>query len=345
MTNSEVIPILDIAPLVDPTRAADQTALDALIRALHEALAGVGFLYIKSHGIDESVQKQIISLSKLFFLQSEEVKAAIAMKQSGLAWRGYFPVGGELTSGRPDQKEGLYFGRELGPSHHAVQKRLPLHGANLWPTGSAFTEMKSAVLTYLEQLTELGQKLMEGVALALRLPRAYFRARFTDEPTTLFRIFNYPQHVWGEGADEWGVREHTDMGFLTILWQDASGGLQVKARSGQWIAAPPIDGTFVINIGDMLEVWTHGIYRATPHRVRNQGASDRLSLPFFFDPNWHCTLEAVDRSLLPANLLAGVDPGMQSRWDGLNLRNLPPSMTYGDFVWSKVSKVFPDLAK
>jgi isopenicillin N synthase-like dioxygenase len=338
----EKIPLVDIAPLIE-SASKNSKALDQTVRQIDEALHHTGFLYIKNHGVSEDLQKRILALSKNFFAETESFKMQIAMKNSGKAWRGYFPVAGELTSGKPDQKEGIYFGTELDALHPRVRKGLPLHGPNQWPPGPQYAEFKNLVSAYMAQLTLLSQKLMTGVGLGLGLPADYFGARFTDEPTTLFRIFNYPKHTWSDEIDEWGVREHTDMGFLTILLQDNSGGLQVKSLNGEWISAPPIDRTFVVNIGDMLEVWTHGIYRATPHRVRNQGQHDRLSLPFFFDPNWDCTLEPVDCSLLPVERLSSVAAKVHERWDGLDLKRLTGKMTYGDFVWSKVKKVFPDL--
>jgi isopenicillin N synthase-like dioxygenase len=203
--------------------------------------------------------------------------------------------------------------------------------------------MAPSVLQYIENLTALAQTLMSMVGQGLGLEPDYFRQRFTEDPTVLFRAFNYEKHVWKSADDEWGVREHTDYGFLTILLQDQSGGLQVRARNGEWIDVPPIENSFVINIGDMLEVWTHGIYRSTPHRVRNLGAGDRISLPFFFDPNWAATLEPIDRARLPSHLLQNVDDRVSDRWDGLNLKHLSQDVTYGKFIWEKVRKVFPDL--
>lgn len=333
------IPIIDVSPLLDSKLGPDHPQVQTCAQQMHQALRETGFLYIKNHGILENLQNKIFDLAKNFFAEDQETKMQIAMPKAGLAWRGYFPVGGELTSGRPDQKEGIYFGTELPPSKE------PLHGPNQWPRGEKYSALKPAILEYLEKMTKLSQHLMEGAALGLGLPRNYFTARFTNNPTTLFRIFNYPKHLWSDAQDEWGVREHTDMGFLTILKQDNSGGLQAKARNGEWIVAPPIDGTFVINIGDMLEVWTHGIYRATPHRVRNEAKGDRLSLPFFFDPNWRSTLEPVEKTLLRAADLACVSQATQDRWDGLQMNALSRDMEYGNFVWKKVSKVFPDLAK
>lgn len=121
--------------------------------------------------------------------------------------------------------------------------------------------------------------------------------------------------------------------MLTILLQDNSGGLEVKTLGDSWLPAPPIEGTFVINAGDCLERWTNGLYRATPHRVRNTSGGDRLSAPFFFDPNFHATIEPLEQC---AKTDRGSDP---KRW-----AHLPYKFLYGEYFLSKVSKVFPDLA-
>ena len=298
-----------------------------------------GFAYVSNHGISEKNIDRILRLSDQFFNLPQEEKEKIHMSRSGLAWRGYFPVGGELTSGIPDQKEGIYFGHNHPSDHEGVKNNWPLHGQNLWPQGDEFSEFPNLIDNYLKDMGALALDLMAGFALSLGLPRSYFLDRF-QEPTTLFRIFNYPKHIWSEEDEQWGVREHTDMGFLTILKQDNSGGLQAQKRDKTWVDIPPKEGTFVINIGDMLEFWTHGYYRATPHRVKNQGSGDRLSLPYFFDPNWKSSLEPI-----PLKELKVIPPSEeQKRWDGLDLLNLPYNMTYGEFVWNKVKDVFPGLA-
>ena len=140
------------------------------------------------------------------------------------------------------------------------------------------------MLDYIAAMTVLGHILMEGIALSLGLNPSYFADRYTQDPLILFRIFNYPPDTAPlDEKPRWGVGEHTDYGVLTILKQDDSGGLEVQGRSG-WMEALPIPGTFVCNLGDMLDRMTGGWYRSTPHRVRNPTGRNRLSCPFFFDP-------------------------------------------------------------
>ena len=220
----------------------------------------------------------------------------IRMELGRRAWRGYFPVGDELTSGKPDQKEGIYFGSELDDNHPRVHANTPLHGRNLFPSIPGFRE---TVLEYIETVTALGQQLMRGIALSLQLEADHFYRTWTADPIVLFRIFHYPP-LPQPTTDLWSVGEHTDYGLLTILKQDHTGGLQVKSQ-GNWIDAPPIDGSFVCNIGDILDRMTGGLYRSTPHRVRNRGQVGRLSYPFFFDPGWDADIKADRLSGAPGN--------------------------------------------
>lgn len=321
------IPVIDVQPLIDGSNAA--TVAASIGRACREQ----GFFYVVGHGVDEDLQRRLLDLSRAFFNQPESTKLAIAMERGGRAWRGYFPVGQELTSGRPDLKEGLYFGSELGPDHPQVRAGVPMHGANLFPTEPP--GMRAAVLEYIDALTRLGHTLMAGIALSLDLDADYFRRHYTADPLLLFRIFNYPPSVGDE--DRWGVGEHTDYGVLTILKQDESGGLQVKSSS-HWIDAPPIPGSFVCNIGDMLDRLTGGLYVSTPHRVRNQSGGARLSFPFFFDPNFSAEVRPIELRETPPTRVDRED-----RWDGADPHLFDG--TYGDYLLDKVAKVFPLLRR
>lgn len=323
------LPIIDVHALVAGTGDKETVA-----EQIRHACLDMGFFYIKGHGVDEALQDRLEQLSRQFFAQDLETKLELRMERAGRAWRGYFPVGGELTSGRPDLKEGLYFGAELGADDPRVQAGVPLHGANLFPAN--IPQFRETVLAYMAAMTQLGQILMQGIALSLGLEASYFADRYTADPLILFRIFNYPPEPANVGTPpSWGVGEHTDYGLLTILKQDDAGGLEVKSKSG-WIAAPPVPGAFVCNIGDMLDRMTGGRYRSTPHRVRNTAGRSRLSFPFFFDPNFDAEVKRIESPDLEP-----VMDDQESRWDRSSVHAF--TGTYGDYLLNKVGKVFPAL--
>lgn len=326
------LPIIDIGPLV-----TGRGAVSAVAAEIGQACREVGFFYIVGHGVAPVLQARLESLSRQFFALDEAEKMTIRMARGGRAWRGYFPVGDELTSGRPDLKEGLYFGAELGPEDPRVQAGLPLHGANLFP--EALPELRPVVLGYLDALTRLGHTLVRGLALSLGLGPTYFADRYTADPLVLFRIFHYPPAPVAESSEApaWGVGEHTDYGLLTILKQDAVGGLQVQSR-GSWIDAPPVPNSFVCNLGDMLDRMTGGRYRSTPHRVRNASGRGRLSFPFFFDPGFDARIESI-----PFPEEDRPPPEHAARWDGADVHAFDG--TYGDYVLAKVANVFPMLRR
>lgn len=324
------LPVIDVSPLI--TRSAAEKTVAAQIG---EACCDMGFFYVVGHGVDVDLQTRLEELSKEFFAQSKEAKMNIRMPLAGRAWRGYFPVGGELTSGKPDMKEGIYFGAELADDHPMVTADTPVHGKNLFPNIAGFRE---TVLEYLDAQTQLGHSIMRGIAISLGLTDSYFADRYTKDPLILFRIFNYPYQPGDDAAKSgsWGVGEHTDYGVLTILKQDDAGGLEVKSDGG-WISAPPIENSFVCNIGDMLDRMTRGLYRSTPHRVRNPAPRDRLSFPFFFDPNFNAEVSAIE------GLSVDFQEDKHQRWDRSSVHEI--SGTYGDYLLGKVSKVFPDLRR
>jgi polar amino acid transport system ATP-binding protein len=324
------LPVIDIAPLVHDPAGAGAREVAARIGA---ACRSHGFFYVVGHGVDESLCRRLDALAREFFALPDEEKSAVRMALGGRAWRGWFPLGGELTSGRPDGKEGLYLGAELAGDDPRVAAGVPLHGRNLFPASPA--GLREAILGYLDALTGLGHTLMSGMALSLGLDADYFADHGTRDPLVLFRIFRYPSRPALADA-RWGVGEHTDYGLLTILRQDDVGGLEVKGPAG-WIAAPPVSASFVCNIGDMLERMTGGLYKSTPHRVAlNTSGRDRISLPFFFDPNFDARVGRVP--------LAAAGPAQDdsaSRWDQASVHAFEGR--YGDYLLAKIGKVFPAL--
>jgi isopenicillin N synthase-like dioxygenase len=323
------LPVIDIGELRDASPLRDEVA-----QRIGQACRAHGFFYVIGHGIAPELMTRLEDLSRQFFALDEATKLQWRMALGGRAWRGYFPLGGELTSGRPDWKEGLYLGTELPDDHPLVLAGTPIHGRNLFPDVPG---LRDTVIEYMAAVTRLGHRLMEGVALSLSLPADYLASRYTADPLILFRLFNYPSRAVPEGTDaQWGVGEHSDYGLLTMLLQDDVGGLEVKTPSG-WIAAPPIPGSFVCNIGDMLDRMTGGLYRSTPHRVAiNRSGRDRLSFPLFFDPNYFSRVQRIE-GLASAHI---IDDSAQ-RWDRANVHAF--SGRYGDYLLDKVGKVFPEL--
>ena len=318
------IPVIDCAGALaggDATGAA--AAIDAACRE-H------GFFVVTGHGIDPALLTGLDRAARDFFARPATEKAAIAMGRAGAAWRGWFPPGGELTGGVPDGKEGIYFGREDGPDHPRVRAGAPPHGPSLFPDEP--DELAPLVLELLDRLTELGQGVLELVALGLGLERDWFRRHLTADPTILFRIFHYPP-AGAVPEATWGVQEHTDYGLLTLLAQDDVGGLEVRTPSG-WIEAPPVPDSFVCNLGDMLERVTGGVYRSTPHRVRRPPRG-RLSFPFFLDPSW-------DARIVPVPGFGDTGAAPPPRWDGRSVFDWDG--TYGEYLSDKVARVFPDQA-
>jgi isopenicillin N synthase-like dioxygenase len=323
------VPVIDVSALILNSNAQYEVA-----QKIKDACTSYGFFYISGHGAPHELQQALEEKSKAFFNLPVEEKMKIRMALGGHAWRGYFPVGDELTSGRPDLKEGIYFGQELDLDDKRVKQGLLLHGKNLFPDNiPGFAE---TVLAYIDQMTELGHALIKGISLSLGLDAHFINSHYTADPLVLFRIFHYPPAKINHSIDAaWGVGEHTDYGLLTILKQDEIGGLQIKASS-EWIEAPYIPNTFVCNIGDMLELLTKGFFKSTPHRVINTSGSGRFSFPLFFDP-------AFDTKIQPLPIAAHTinDKEISERWDLANLHAF--TGTYGDYITNKIGKVFPGL--
>jgi len=307
-------------PIIDPADTDASARIDAACRS-------IGFFAVPLAAPLQQRRDELIALAAKFFALPEDEKALVSMAVGGTAWRGWFPLHGELTSGVPDGKEGYYFGSELPPDPR------PMHGPNIWPARPA--GLQAAVTAWMTAMEALGQQVLRLMAEGLGRPADFFERGLTAEPTPLFRIFRYPPQAVGD-TQSWGVGEHTDYGLLTLLATDGTPGLQVSSF-GEWIDAPADADVVICNLGDMLDRLTGGRYRSNPHRVRNHEGHDRYSLPFFLDPGWSASVEPIafdDDWATPLDAAA--------RWDKANLRDI--GGTYGAWLSAKVAKVFPDLA-
>lgn len=276
----DALPVLDLADLdAGPEAAADFRA--RLRAATHE----VGFFHLR-HGIDPAVVAELLETARAFFALPEEDKRAIEMTRSPF-FRGWTRLDGELTQGVRDHREQIDIGPEREPSEVVHPPWLRLDGPNQWP--AALPELRQVVTAWTDRLGEIGRRLMAQWALALGAPADHFESTF-ERASTLLKIVRYP----GSSEAEQGVGAHKDPGFLTLLLvEPGKAGLQVQTDTG-WIDVPPADDCFVVNIGELMEVATDGYLRATSHRVTAPPVgSERLSIPFFFNPNLQAQVPLV----------------------------------------------------
>jgi len=252
-------------------------ALNEVAGQIQRALQTHGFMYVRNHGIDGLLIENLRQTQRVFFSQSLEQKRQININGYN---RGYLGQGEARMHGaqKHDQKEVFFWGAELADDHPHRLAGLALCGPNQWPEQPA--SFKQTVLDYTGAIAHLGERLLQAIALALNLPQTFF-APYYDTPMTRGQLIHYPP-TQGE-HDDFGVAPHTDFGCITLLLQETA-GLEVQMRDGSWIAAPPIDNTLVINIGDLIERWTDGRLPSTRHRVRNLTGEARYSIAIFHDP-------------------------------------------------------------
>jgi isopenicillin N synthase-like dioxygenase len=290
------IPVIDIGPFLH----GDAAARAAIAGRIGHACRNIGFFYITNHGVPDALIARTFAEAARFFALPTETKAEIAIEKSG-CHRGWFMVGGEnldpskqKTGG--DLKEGIKIGRDLAAHHPLVAANTPLHGANQWPAN--LPGFHETMQEYYDTLAALGQKLLHAFAMALQLEEDYFD-RWLSAPMTTLGPLHYPPQRGHITEEQLGAGAHTDYGCLTMLAQDDAGGLQVLSADQQWIDAPPIPGSFVVNIGDMMERWTNGVFTSTRHRVINISGRERYSIPYFFDPDFNTPVTCLETCLAP----------------------------------------------
>ncbi len=272
-TDAEFIPVIDISPLRNGKGARE------VAEQLHQASQGLGFIYVKGHGIPDDVIASARKMAFTFFQSSPEQKSTVAVSSKHRGWLG--SGGAKMQDdAKADLKESFIWGfeDEAGdtPQDH------PLRGPNQWP--AFLPELHGAAMTYFHHAHDVAHHLMRGFALGLGLEENFF-LKTSSQPLSRASFVYYPPQPEEMGDQQFGVGPHTDFGVLTVLCQDSVGGLQVEDINGDWIEAPPIEGTLIVNVADLLARWTDGAYKSTPHRVVNSSGLERLSLVLAFDPD------------------------------------------------------------
>ena len=282
-------------PTLDLTRfGRDPAFLAELRRAARE----IGFFYVVGHGVPESLTQAVLDASRRFFALSEPEKLKVEMVHSP-HFRGYNRPGWELTRGRPDWREqfDLAAERPALPRHAGLPPWSRLQGPNQWPT--ALPDFRAVMLRWQEEATALSIRLVQAFAEALEQPADIFAPIYAELPNQRIKLIRYPGR--DDHDDDQGVGAHKDSGFVTVLLQDGVAGLEVETPEG-WIAAPPRPGTFIVNIGELLEMASSGYLKATTHRVVSPPPGrERYSIAFFLGARLDATVPVLD---LPPHLAA-----------------------------------------
>eukprot|EP00884_Botryococcus_braunii_P005263 jgi/Botrbrau1/14738/Bobra.0108s0082.1 len=257
---------------------------------VREACKKEGFFYVVNHGVPEDLLKQMFDNNKAFFDLPLEEKRKILVNK---AFKGYTPMSDEtLDPGNqkaPDSKEGLYFGIE--PISGSEDAKRPLRGPNQWPSEDLVPGYRRTTEQYIDTMMKLAGRLNRLLAIALNLPPDYFDDKFTS-PLVALRPLHYNASISNPTEGLFGCGAHTDYGQLTILATDNSPGLQLFLDN-KWCDVPPMSDAFVINLGDLLERWSNGLFKSTRHRVISVTGKDRYSIPFFFEPNYDVVVECL----------------------------------------------------
>ena len=267
-------------------------------RQMHKACRETGFFYVANHGVPPALIDAQFECARSFFALPQEQKLALHMKKSA-STAGYEPIGGQILDSQdaaaekapPDLKESFYIAMELPDAHPWAKKRIRGFGHNQWP--GALSGFRKQMLAYQAAVRGLGDRVLAMLALSLELAEDFF-APYYDMPGTTLRLLRYPPHPRAALANQLGAGAHTDWGGITLLVQDGLGGLEVRNVENQWIQATPVPGTFVVNLGDLMQRWTNGLYRSNMHRVKNNsGTQDRYSIPFFYSPRPDSRIECL----------------------------------------------------
>jgi isopenicillin N synthase-like dioxygenase len=313
--HNEGLPIIDLSAFLSPS--STQEELQTTAKAINAACVNYGFFYLTGHGIPVSKLDEVISLGRDFFelplAEKDKIKRFDAGgPEGGDGARGYQGLGENVTGGLQDMQEAIDWYSEWPtdkkePGDGAPGSVKTLQGPNLWPMQP--DALKSVYLEYIERVKKVGEALVHAMGVALDLAPPSTDTDKSQEDSNIFvrncdasfwvmRMIGYPPlttpHTPGTDISQFSCGAHTDYGCVTLLHTDTTpGALQVQLKDGTWLPADPIPGAFVVNIGDMIERWTNGLWKSTMHRVIHRGNKYRVSVPFFYEPNFEAMVKPL----------------------------------------------------
>jgi isopenicillin N synthase-like dioxygenase len=339
------IPIIDLAPWFNGNSRQRRALCARIGRVGHQ----VGFFYIVNHGIPETATRTYLAALKAFFALPAEIRQSID-KHNSPQFRGWEGTGTELTNNLIDCREQI----DIGVDREAVADPDPYYlaliGPNQWPPEASLPGFRQAVDDYFARLSALSREILRILSLALGLEERHIEQVFGADPAPYLKLIRYPR----TGDGEQGVGVHKDSGFLTLLLQDETPGLEAQANDGSWHRVDPLAGSLVVNTGELLQLVTHNYLIATPHRVINRGGEARYSSAFFYSPDLRTRLDPlpIDAGLIarakrsPRHSGEGLMASraeLQAGLGGMESRVRP--VVFGERYWQRWVRSYPDIAR
>jgi isopenicillin N synthase-like dioxygenase len=290
------VPVIDL----EPVWSGDAGARRAVAEQIAEVCGRVGFMYIKNHRISPRDIDAIFKTAADFHNLPLDAKMEVSITKNNHA-QGYLHgmTKGNAANLSENLQEAFQIRRPLADDDPGLLAGKPLHGKIPWP--SAMPDLEPRMMAYYDKVDALGYEMLALFELSLDMPAGTLKQYFKKDMNSL-RLLHYPPQKPDEEGVHLGARAHTDTNGFTILAQDSNGGLEIKNREGEWVAVPPIDGTFVVNVGEVLKVWTDGIFSSTLHRVINRSGRRRYSIPFFMYPSYDALIQPLMKNPDPGNV-------------------------------------------
>jgi isopenicillin N synthase-like dioxygenase len=287
---ARAIPVIDVGPAF----RGEPGGLETVASEVRRASEHVGFFYVAGHGVDPAVIDAAFAASREFHALPLEEKLALKLNENNI---GYLPVNESMQRAstvhkatRPNYNESFFISHERGADHPDVVAGTSPRGQNQWPAGHA--PMRRAMVAYFKALERVGERILPVLARALDMPADYFAPFFAGEAHINLRFLHYPpQEI--DDPEQFGQGPHTDNSFMTFLAREEVPGLAVRLPSGEWLAPPVIDGTFLVNLGNVMKRWSNDRFLSTPHGVVNDTGRDRYSIAFFYSPNVNAMIECL----------------------------------------------------
>ncbi|KAL3459730.1 hypothetical protein BJX64DRAFT_278961 [Aspergillus heterothallicus] len=294
----DAIPIIDLTNMCSPhLEQRKSVAIE-----IFNACTNVGFFYIKNHGVPQELVDGAFGEARRFFHElSDQQKMELDISKN-TEFYGYAPIRSTpAATGQVRRRlfESINFGYEPQFDDAAVGSED--NGPSFWPKEEELPAFKRNLGEYYRSVMNLSRNLLRMFALGLDLDEDFFD-QFFKRPGVLLKLNHYPRSLPldDDAARDAGIGAHSDLESFTILAQDEVKSLEVLSKDGQWVEAKPVRGTFVVNIGDAMAMWTNDLFLSTIHRAFNREGKARYSIPFFFGADYNAVMETLPSCITAA---------------------------------------------